>query len=96
MIAEIRGDGLMVGLRTAVPNGDFVAAARDRHVLVIAAGDNVVRLLPPLVITDAEIAEAVRRLDAACADIAARRASVAEPDGEADPHRTSAVLKGAA
>ncbi len=96
VIAEIRGDGLMVGLRTAVPNGDFVAAARDRHVLVIAAGDNVVRLLPPLVITDAEIAEAVRRLDAACADIAARRAPTAEPDGEADPHRTSAVLKGAA
>ena len=96
VIAEIRGDGLMLGLRGAVPNGDIVAAARDRHVLVIAAGDNVVRLLPPLVISDAEIAEAMRRLDAACADIVARRAAPARPEGEADPHRTSAVLKGAA
>ncbi|MBE7220854.1 MAG: aspartate aminotransferase family protein, partial [Caulobacteraceae bacterium] len=65
VIAEIRGDGLMLGLRCAVPNGDLVAAARERHALVIAAGDNVVRLLPPLVITEDEAAEAVRRLDAA-------------------------------
>ncbi len=96
IVAEIRGDGLMLGLRCAVPNGDLVAAARERHLLVIAAGDNVVRLLPPLVISEAEAAEAVRRLDAACADIEARRAKVAEPDGQADPHHTSAVLKGAA
>jgi acetylornithine/N-succinyldiaminopimelate aminotransferase len=96
IIAEIRGDGLMLGLRCAVPNGDLVAAARARHVLVIAAGDNVVRLLPPLVISDDEIAEAVRRLDAACADIEARRAAAPAPEGEADPHHTSAVLKGAA
>ena len=96
IIAEIRGDGLMLGLRCAVPNGDLVAAARARHVLVIAAGDNVVRLLPPLVISDDEIADAVRRLDAACADIEARRAVAPAPEGEADPHHTSAVLKGAA
>ena len=43
-----------------------------------------------------EIAEAVRRLDAACSDIEAHRAATAAPDGEADPHHTSAVLKGAA
>ena len=96
IIAEIRGDGLMLGLRCAVPNGDLVAAARARHVLVIAAGDNVVRLLPPLVISDDEIADAVRRLDAACADIEARRAVAPAPEGEVDPHHTSAVLKGAA
>ncbi len=97
LIAEIRGDGLMIGLRCAVPNGDVVAAARRHHVLVIAAGDNVVRLLPPLTISDDEIAEAVRRLDAACADIEAHRASdAAAAGGEAGPHRTSAVSKGAA
>ena len=97
IIAEIRGDGLMIGLRCAVPNGDVVAAARRHHVLVIAAGDNVVRLLPPLTISDDEIAEAVRRLDAACADIEAHRASdAAAAGGEAGPHRTSAVGKGAA
>jgi len=97
LIAEIRGDGLMIGLRCAVPNGDVVTAARRHHVLVIAAGDNVVRLLPPLTISDDEIAEAVRRLDAACADIEAHRASdAAAAGGEAGPHRTSAVSKGAA
>lgn len=97
LIAEIRGDGLMIGLRCAVPNGDVIAAARRHHVLVIAAGDNVVRLLPPLTISDDEIAEAVRRLDAACADIEAHRASdAAAAGGEAGPHRTSAVSKGAA
>jgi acetylornithine/N-succinyldiaminopimelate aminotransferase len=97
IIAEIRGDGLMMGLRCAVPNGDVVAAARRHHVLVIAAGDNVVRLLPPLTISDDEIAEAVRRLDAACADIEAHRASdAAAAGGEAGPHRTSTVSKGAA
>ncbi len=74
VIAEIRGDGLMLGLRTVVPNGEFVAAARARHLLVIAAGDNVVRLLPPLVVTDAEIGDAFDRLDAACADIEAKGA----------------------
>ena len=96
VIAEIRGDGLMLGLKGAVPNGDIVAAARARHVLMIAAGDNVVRLLPPLVISDDEIAEALRRLDAACADIEAHRAPPVAATDEVDPHRTSAVRKGAA
>ncbi len=67
IIAELRGQGLMLGLRTHVPNNDFVAAARQQHLLTIAAGDNVVRLLPPLIVTEADIGEAVRRLDAACA-----------------------------
>ena len=69
LIAEIRGNGLMMGLRMNVPNGDLVRATRDHHLLTIAAGDNVVRLLPPLIVSDAEIAEAVRRIDAACADL---------------------------
>ncbi|KQP06550.1 acetylornithine aminotransferase [Methylobacterium sp. Leaf99] len=64
VIREIRGDGLMLGLKLGVLNTDFAAAARDMHLLVIPAGDNVVRLLPPLIITDADVAEAVSRLDA--------------------------------
>ena len=96
VIAEIRGDGLMLGLRCAVPNGDLVAAARERHVLVIAAGDNVVRLLPPLVISEAEVAEALRRLDAACTDIEAHRRPGPASAGADAGHNTSAVLKGAA
>jgi acetylornithine/N-succinyldiaminopimelate aminotransferase len=66
IIAEIRGSGLMIGLKTTVPNNDFVAAARQQKLLTIPAGDNVVRLLPPLIVDEAEIGEAVRRLDAAC------------------------------
>ncbi|MBL8589183.1 MAG: aspartate aminotransferase family protein [Methylobacteriaceae bacterium] len=66
VIEEIRGEGLMTGLKTRVPNTDFAAAARAEHLLSIPAGDNVVRLLPPLVIGEAEALEAVRRLEAAC------------------------------
>jgi len=70
---EIRGEGLMLGLKLGVPNTDFAAAARDAHLLVIPAGDNIVRLLPPLTIGDAEIDEAVRRLDAAASGFEAVR-----------------------
>jgi acetylornithine/N-succinyldiaminopimelate aminotransferase len=77
LIAEIRGEGLMIGLRLTMPNTEFVTAARRHHLLVIAAGDNVVRLLPPLVVSEAEIAEGCHRLDAACADLVAADEPVA-------------------
>ena len=67
IIELVRGEGLMLGIKLRVNNGDFAAAARAEHLLVIPAGDNVVRLLPPLVIGEAEALEAVKRLDAACA-----------------------------
>jgi acetylornithine/N-succinyldiaminopimelate aminotransferase len=70
VISEIRGEGLMMGIRMVGPNTDFVAAARAHHLLCIAAGDNVVRLLPPLVISDSELTEGCRRLEAACVDLA--------------------------
>ncbi len=72
VIEEIRGEGLMVGLRLKVPPADFAEAALTQKILVIPAGDNVVRLLPPLVVTEEEIAEGVRRLDAACAAVEER------------------------
>lgn len=62
VIAEMRGEGLMMGLKLHVPNTAFVKAAQAEGVLVIAAGDNVVRLLPPLIIGDAEVADAIDRL----------------------------------
>lgn len=68
---EIRGRGLLLGLRCRKPNGDVVNALRKRGVLVVAAGENVVRLLPPLVVTEAEIAEAGEALDAVAEDLAA-------------------------
>ena len=69
VIGEVRGKGLLLGLRTVVPNGDFVAVARAQKLLTIPAGDNVVRLMPPLIITEAEVGEAASRLDAACTAI---------------------------
>lgn len=67
IISEVRGFGLMMGLRTVVSNTDFVAAARAQNLILVGAGDSVVRLLPPLIISDADITEAFNRLDAACA-----------------------------
>lgn len=66
VIAEIRGEGLMLGLKLNVPPGEFAAAGRAEHVLVIPAADNVVRIVPPLIISDEEIAEGVARLGSAC------------------------------
>ncbi len=61
----VRGSGLMLGIKCKVPNTDLVAAGYQELVLTVPAADNVIRLLPPLNITDAEIAEAVDRLDRA-------------------------------
>jgi acetylornithine/N-succinyldiaminopimelate aminotransferase len=65
VIAEMRGEGLLLGLRTITPNGEFVDALRAEKMLAAAAGDNVVRMLPPLVATEADLAEAVERIDRA-------------------------------
>ncbi|HEV2564353.1 MAG TPA: aspartate aminotransferase family protein [Microvirga sp.] len=79
VIAEVRGQGLLMGLRTVVPNTDFVSAARAQKLIVIGAGDNVVRLLPPLIITEADLGEAINRLDAACAAIEAEQKTAVQP-----------------
>jgi acetylornithine/N-succinyldiaminopimelate aminotransferase len=79
VIAEVRGQGLMMGLRTVVPNTEFIAAARAQKIFVIGAGDNVVRLLPPLIVSDGDIAEAFNRLDAACTAIEAELKTAAQP-----------------
>jgi len=71
VIADVRGHGLMMGLRSVVPNTELVAAARAQKLLLIGAGDNVARILPPLIISDAEIGEAVNRIEAACTAIEA-------------------------
>jgi acetylornithine/N-succinyldiaminopimelate aminotransferase len=71
VIAEIRGEGMMLGLRLHVPNTDLVRATQAEGLLTIAAGDNVVRLLPPLIVSESEIGEAVARLDRACSALEA-------------------------
>ncbi len=72
IFAEIRGEGLMLGLRLNVPNTDFTAAARARKLLVIPAGDNVVRLLPPLIIGEEDVAAALQSLEQAASDLEAQ------------------------
>ncbi|MCK0207268.1 aspartate aminotransferase family protein [Starkeya koreensis] len=69
VIAEVRGEGLLLGLRTVVPNTELIAAMREEHMLAPSAAENVVRLLPPLTIGAAEIDAAFDKLDAACARI---------------------------
>jgi acetylornithine/N-succinyldiaminopimelate aminotransferase len=69
LFAELRGEGLLVGLRALVPAGELVDALRGEKMLAVGAGDNVVRLLPPLIVSEAEIAEAIARLDRACAKV---------------------------
>jgi acetylornithine/N-succinyldiaminopimelate aminotransferase len=78
VIAEIRGAGLLLGLKLNVPNVAFAAAARAEHLLVIPAGDNVVRLLPPLIVTDADVHAAVDRLEAAAGRLEAGMRGAAE------------------
>jgi len=70
VIAEVRGEGLLLGLRAVVPAGEVVDALRAEKMITVAAGDNVVRLLPPLIITEDEVAEGVRRIERACERLA--------------------------
>ena len=70
VIAEVRGEGLMLGLRCVMPNTELVKACAGEHLLVIAAGENVVRLLPPLIVSDDDIDEAVNRIEAAARTLA--------------------------
>jgi acetylornithine/N-succinyldiaminopimelate aminotransferase len=70
VIAEVRGEGLLIGLRALVPAGELVDALRAEKVIAVSAGDNVVRLLPPLIVTEQEIAEGILRLDRACMQLA--------------------------
>jgi len=65
----VRGLGLMLGLECKITNTDVVKAGYDALVATVPAADNVIRLLPPLTISDDEIAEAVTRLDAAASAV---------------------------
>jgi acetylornithine/N-succinyldiaminopimelate aminotransferase len=62
VIEAIRGTGLMLGLKCKAPNTKLMAALREQKLLSVTAGENVVRLLPPLTVTDAEIREALARI----------------------------------
>ena len=69
VVAEARGTGMMWGLKCVVPNADLGAKAFDRGLLTVLAGDNVLRLLPPLIAEEAHIREAVSILDDSCGEL---------------------------
>ena len=69
VLEGVRGSGLMLGLKCKAANTDLVAAGYAAEVLCVPAADNVVRLLPALTISDAEIGQAVDRLDAAATQV---------------------------
>lgn len=70
VFSEVRGRGLMLGLKCEVPNGDVVAKLIEHGMLTVVAGDNVLRLLPPLTVTDSDIDAALTKL----ADVAGEMA----------------------
>ncbi|MEJ6391487.1 aspartate aminotransferase family protein [Gymnodinialimonas ulvae] len=72
---EVRGTGLMLGLKCKATNLDVVTAGYDNDLLTVPAGDNVVRVLPALTITEDEISEGITRLDAAATALEGRAAA---------------------
>ncbi|HWA60120.1 MAG TPA: aspartate aminotransferase family protein [Caulobacteraceae bacterium] len=66
VIADIRGKGLLIGVKLIPNNRDFMALARDEHLLIAGGGDNCVRLLPSLLMTADEAREAVQKLERTC------------------------------
>ncbi|MGY4395321.1 acetylornithine/N-succinyldiaminopimelate aminotransferase [Sphingomonas sp. UYAg733] len=66
IVVDVRGKGLLIGLKLVPNNREFMALAREHGLLVAGGGENCVRLLPSLLIAPAEIAEAISRLEATC------------------------------
>ena len=66
IIEEVRGQGLMLGLKGKVPNQSLLQALAAERMLTVQAGDNVLRLLPPLIVGEAEIDDACTKIEAAC------------------------------
>ncbi|MFG1186504.1 MULTISPECIES: aspartate aminotransferase family protein [Xanthobacter] len=75
VIAEVRGQGLLLGIKAAVPAPELIAALREEGMLVPGAAENVIRLLPPLTVSEEEVGIAADKIEAACRRIEARLAS---------------------
>jgi acetylornithine/N-succinyldiaminopimelate aminotransferase len=75
VVAEVRGKGLLIGLKLVTNNRDFMALARDQKLLIAGGGDNCVRLLPSLLLTREEAREAMEKLDRACEAARAKAAA---------------------
>ena len=77
VIEDIRGEGLMLGIKTRIPNTELVMAMRQEHLLAVSAGDNVIRLLPPLTTTAEEAREGLARIDRAAETLQIKSAKLA-------------------
>jgi acetylornithine/N-succinyldiaminopimelate aminotransferase len=77
ILAEVRGEGLLIGVKAVVPSADLVSALRDQKLLTVGAGDNVVRFLAPLIVSEAEIEHSVQALERACIALAAKQEKAA-------------------
>ena len=75
VIEDIRGRGLLIGLKLKPNNRDFMGMARDNQLLIAGGGDNCVRLLPPLILTQEEAREAIEKLEMTCEAARAKAAS---------------------
>jgi len=73
IIEDIRGEGLMLGIKAAIPQADLLQAIRAAHLLGVPAGNNVIRLLPPLVVTAEEAREGLARIERAAERVRAAR-----------------------
>jgi acetylornithine/N-succinyldiaminopimelate aminotransferase len=69
VVRGVRGAGLMLGLECAAPNADVLARLRANGLLAVTAGENVIRILPPLIIDDSHVEEAGGILERACVDL---------------------------
>ncbi len=69
LFESVRGQGMMLGLKMKTPSGDFITAAREAGIIVLPAGDNVVRLLPPLTLSEAEAREGMELMGKAAAKL---------------------------
>lgn len=71
VVDEVRGSGLLLGVKCVVPSGDLQTRLREQHgLLTVGAAENVLRVLPPLTIDERHVDEAVAAFDAACAGLA--------------------------
>jgi len=66
VVLDVRGKGLLIGVKLGTPNREFMQHARDQHLLIAGGGDNCVRLLPPLTLTLEEAREAIEKFERAC------------------------------
>ncbi len=73
IVEDVRGEGLMLGVKAAIPQAELLQAIRAEHLLGVPAGDNVIRLLPPLVVTAEEAREGIARLERAAERVRAAR-----------------------